>query len=94
MFSKGEVEEKEKAKLRELFQDVEPTKASLVEGLIDDAAFLKAENQVLRQLIRLTGFIRAHPDHPTVQRTVPELTQYLKKHRLLCAGVMYKWLQC
>ena len=90
MFSKAEVEQKEKAKLRELFKDVEPAKAQLVEGLIDDAAFLKAENQVLRSLISQTGFIRVHPDYPTLQRTVPASTQYLKN--IGCYAVIIKTL--
>ena len=90
MSSKAEVQERELAKLREIFEAVEPNKARLVEGLIEDAAFLKSENQALRELIGQTGFIRVHPDHPTLQRVVPATSQYLKN--ISCYAVVIKTL--
>lgn len=65
-------------KLTTVFTDVEEGKRKLVEGCIQDAAFLYAENWELRQLINKTGSVRVHPQHPEVQKTIPAVTQYLK----------------
>ncbi|MCM1567086.1 MAG: hypothetical protein NC238_14345 [Dehalobacter sp.] len=76
--SKAEVYQKELQKLSEIFKDVEPPKAKLVEGLIEDAAFLKAENFALKQSITLTGMVKVHPQHPEIQKTIEAAKQYLR----------------
>jgi len=76
--SRHEVYQKELAKLKDIFKDVEPSKANLVEGLIEDAAFLKAENHALKQVITATGMVKAHPEHPEIQKPVEAAKQYLK----------------
>jgi regulator of replication initiation timing len=76
--SKKAVYEKELKKLTEIFADVEETKRKLVEGLIEDAAFLKAENNVLKQSITETGMVKIHPEHPEMQKSVETAKQYLK----------------
>lgn len=76
--TKQKVYEQELKKLKEIFQDVEEAKAKLVEGLIQDAAFLKAENHALRQAIGKTGMIRIHPEHPDMQKSTEAGKQYLK----------------
>ncbi len=73
-----EVYQKELNKLTELFQDVEPSKARLVEGLIQDAAFLLAENHALKQTISETGMVKIHPQHPEIQKPTEAAKQYLK----------------
>ncbi|WP_274363724.1 hypothetical protein [Paenibacillus thermotolerans] len=75
---KNEAFQKELAKLREVFAKVEPEKADLVDGLILDAAFLKAENHVLRQAMEKTGMVEIHPTNPRLQRQVEAAKQYLK----------------
>lgn len=65
-------------KLTEIFKDVEEPKRKLVEGLINEAAFLYSENCELRKLLKTTGTIKCHPDHPELQKTVPAAGQYLK----------------
>lgn len=65
-------------KLTEIFQDVEESKAKLVEGLIEDAAFIKAENHVLKKTLEKTGMIKIHPDHPELQKPIEAGRQYLK----------------
>jgi regulator of replication initiation timing len=70
--------QKELAKLQEIFKEVEPSKTKLVEGLIEDAAFLKAENYALRQFISETGMIKVHPKHPDLQKPIEAAKQYLK----------------
>ncbi|MGJ9381797.1 hypothetical protein [Salipaludibacillus sp. CF4.18] len=70
--------QKELAKLNEIFSEVEDSKRKLVEGLIEDAAFLKAENHILRESMADTGMVKIHPDDPVKQRTVESAKQYLK----------------
>ncbi|MBC2722024.1 hypothetical protein [Desulfosporosinus sp.] len=76
--TKLEVQQKELDKLTEIFHDVEDSKRKLIEGLIEDAAFLKAENHVLKQAITETGMVRLHPQHPEIQKPVETAKQYLK----------------
>ena len=76
--SKGNVYQKELAKLTEIFAEVEPSKAKLVEGLIQDAAFLLAENYILKQGIEITGMVKIHPQHPDIQKPIETAKQYLK----------------
>jgi regulator of replication initiation timing len=76
--SKSEVYQKELAKLNEIFQEVEPSKAKLVQGLIEDAAFLLAENSELKQAIAETGMVKVHPSHPDIQKSTEAAKQYLK----------------
>lgn len=76
--SKQDEYKKELAKLTEIFKDVEDSRRKLVEGLIEDAAFLKAENYVLKQQITITGMIKIHPQHPELQKPIETAKQYLK----------------
>lgn len=69
---------KEFEKLTEIFQDVEESKRKLVEGLIEDAAFLRSENHVLKESMIETGMVKFHPDNITMQKTVEAAKQYLK----------------
>ncbi|MDF2534404.1 MAG: hypothetical protein K0R18_561 [Bacillales bacterium] len=76
--SKSAVYQQELAKLTEIFKDVEDSKRLLVEGLVEDAAFLKAENHVLKEAISKTGMVKIHPDHPDLQKPIETGKQYLK----------------
>ena len=76
--TRGAVYETELAKLTEIFQEVEEPKRKLVEGLIQDAAFLLAENYVLKQAIEKTGMVKVHPQHPELQKTTEAAKQYMK----------------
>ncbi|GAA0313736.1 hypothetical protein GCM10008967_00280 [Bacillus carboniphilus] len=70
--------EKELAKLSEIFTDVEESKRKLVEGLCEDAAFLKAENYVLKETLSKTGMVKIHPEHLELQKPIEASKQYLK----------------
>jgi hypothetical protein len=70
--------EKELAKLTEIFNDVDPSKAKLVEGLIQDAAFIFAENYDLKEIISKVGMIKVHPKYPDIQKDTKAGQQYLK----------------
>jgi len=74
--TKSEVYQKELEKLKEIFKDVEKSKAKLVEGLIEDASFLLAENYELKQLISETGMLKVHPNHKDMQKPIPVAKEY------------------
>lgn len=76
--TKNEVFKKEKSKLTDIFKDVEESKRKLVEGLIDDAAFLKSENYELKLLLQETGMIQIHPSQRHLQKPTEAARQYLK----------------
>ena len=76
MPSKDEVLQKERDKMLAIFAEVEPAKRQLVEGLIEDAAFLAAENHELRQALQKTGMVKIHPEHPDIQKPVEAARQY------------------
>ena len=75
---KRAIYEQELEKLGGIFKDIEESKRKLVEGLIDDAAFLKAENCVLKKLLDETGMIKVHPINKEIQRPTEAAKQYLK----------------
>lgn len=70
--------QQERDKLLEIFQDIEESKRKLVEGLIEDAAFLKAENHILKQLLNKTGMVIVHPTNNQLQKPTEASKQYLK----------------
>lgn len=72
------VYEQELEKLTEIFKNVDESKRKLVEGLIEDAAFLKSENYVLRKHISSTGMVKIHPQHQDMQKPIETAKQYLK----------------
>lgn len=65
-------------KLKSIFENIEPEKAELVQGLISDAAFLKAENAMLKETMRETGMVKIHPEYPEMQKPTETAKQYLK----------------
>lgn len=74
--TKKEAYNKEINKLNEIFSDVDESYKKLVEGLIQDAAFLYAENYVLKQILEQTGMIKIHPDNPSMQKPLPIAKEY------------------
>jgi hypothetical protein len=63
-------------KLTDAFKDVELQKRQLVEGLIQDAAFLYAENWALKQTLNVTGMIKCHPQRLELQKPIEAAKQY------------------
>ncbi|MDP5275100.1 hypothetical protein [Chengkuizengella axinellae] len=55
---------------------MEESKRKLVEGLIDDAAYLKAENVILKEVLLKTGMVKVHPERPELQKPVEAAKQY------------------
>jgi hypothetical protein len=75
---KSEEFEQEAAKLRELFREVDPAKTQLVDGLIEEAAFLRVQNAALKLTIAKSGMVLIHPTNPGLQKPVEAARQYLK----------------
>ena len=73
---KQKVYEEELAKLTEIFKDINESKKKLVEGLIQDAAFLYAENYELRASLNITGMIKFHPTNASLQKPLPAAKEY------------------
>jgi hypothetical protein len=68
----------ELAKLTAIFADVEEPKRKMVDGLIQEAAFLYAEDCELRNMLKISGMIRINPNNPLQQKQIPAAMQYLK----------------
>lgn len=78
MSKKNEIFQKEKEKLEKLFEGVDETKKQLIQGLIEDAAFLYAENQKIKEVLAEVDMVRVHPENWNLQKAVPAAAQYLK----------------
>lgn len=71
--------QQELSRLQEIFQKVDPDVADLMEGMIQNAAFLKAETfELRRQMEEAGGMVDFHPTNPRIQRTSEASKQYLK----------------
>lgn len=68
----------ELARLKKLFKNVDQVKAELVEGLIEDAAWLRVQNEELKELMSGTGMLKVHPEHRQIQKPTEAGKQYLK----------------
>lgn len=73
---KQKVYEEELAKLTEIFKEINDSKKKLVEGLLKDAAFLYAENYVLKEALTKTGMIKFHPVNAALQKPLPAAKEY------------------
>lgn len=76
--SKKAVYQAEQEKLTQIFQEVDESVRRLVEGLIEDACFLKAENHELKEVLKETGMVKMHPTDKHLQKPVEAARQYLK----------------
>lgn len=73
---KQNVYEAELKKLTEIFKNIEEPNKKLIEGLIQDAAFLYAENHVLKESLEITGMIKFHPNNSSLQKQLPAAKEY------------------
>lgn len=69
--TKHQVYKAELEKLSKIFEEVDENKKKLVEGLIQDAAFLYAENYELKKALSETGMIKFHPTNMSLQKNMP-----------------------
>jgi len=73
---KSAVYQQEYVKLTEIFMDVEESKRKLVEGLIQETAFLKGELFDMKNILEETGMIRVNPANKAMQKTIPIANEY------------------
>ena len=66
----------ERERLAELFDEVDPKKRELIQGLLDDAAFLAIENTKLKATMVETGMVKIHPVYHEIQKPVEAARQY------------------
>lgn len=66
------------AELAEIFENVEDDKKKLVEGLMQEDAFLYAENHGLRALMTEHGMLKVNPNNTAQQKETIAAKQYLK----------------
>lgn len=76
--AKQQVYKQELEKLNEIFKDVDESNKKLIQGLIEDAAFLFAENYIIKELLNKTGMIKVHPTNLELQKPIPAADQYRK----------------
>jgi regulator of replication initiation timing len=74
--TKNEIYNQELERINKIFEGVDESVKELNRGLIHEAAFLFAENQVLRELLDKTGMIKINPDNPTMQKPIPAAKEY------------------
>lgn len=74
--TKEDIYNKELNKLNEIFSDVDESNKKLVEGLIEDAAFLYSENYGLKQVLKKTGILKIHPNNPELQKQLPAAKEF------------------
>jgi regulator of replication initiation timing len=73
---KEAVVQQEYVKLTEIFKDVEESKRKLVEGIIQETAYLKGELFTMKQILDETGMIRVNPANKTMQKSMPIANEY------------------
>lgn len=73
---KIELIQKERERLVNLFNDVDDAKRELIDGLINQAAFLAVENAMLQETMIETGMIKVHPVHKEMQKPIEAAKQY------------------
>lgn len=66
----------ESKRLTELFSDSDVKTKELAAGLIKDAAYLYAENTVLRDMLSKTGMVRINPNNLQQQRPIEAAKQF------------------
>lgn len=85
--SKTEVYEQELEKLIEIFKDVEESKQKLVQGLLQETAYLKSELFVMHQVLDEVGMIKVHPTDKTKQKTLPIANEYRRTANIYALNI-------
>lgn len=67
---------KESDRLIVLFANADENSKALASGLIENAAYLYAENKVLRAMLSKTGMVQINPNNSSQQRPVEAAKQY------------------
>lgn len=68
--TKTDLVQKEREKLHEIFKDLDQGLFSLLENLIDNAAYLAVENDLMKEVMMETGMVKVHAEDKTKQRAL------------------------
>lgn len=73
---KSEKIQKEFEKLQEVFEKCDEPLKKVINGLLQETAFLSVELQEMRTILENTGMIKIHPNDFTRQKALPISNEY------------------
>lgn len=73
---KSEKIKKEFEKLQEIFEKCDEPIKNVINGLLQETAFLAIELQTMREVLENTGMIKIHPTDFTRQKALPIANEY------------------
>ena len=73
---KSEKIQKEFEKLQEVFEKCDEPLKKVINGLLQETAFLSVELQEMRTILENTGMIKIHPTDFTKQKALPIANEY------------------
>lgn len=73
---KSEKIQKEFEKLQEVFEKCDEPLKKVINGLLQETAFLSVELQDMREVLENTGMIKIHPTDFTRQKALPIANEY------------------
>lgn len=75
-FLKFEEYQKNLENLIEIFDVVEENQKKLIQGLLEETAYMKTELSYMRTVLGKTGMIKIHPTKPELQKQLPIANEY------------------
>lgn len=73
---KSEKIQKEVERLQEIFEKCDDPVKKVINGLLQETAFLSVELQDMREVLENTGMIKIHPNDFTKQKALPIANEY------------------
>ena len=83
---------KEIQRIKSLFPNADENKINALEGLIEQAAYLRIYLQGLNQQALKSGLIEYHPDNAKIQRTLP-ISNEITRHSATLTSIMDKLMK-
>lgn len=68
--------EKELEKLKQIFSELKTNEFDLIQGLLEETAYLKVSLYEMREMISETGMIQIHPKDNKKQKALPIANEY------------------
>lgn len=62
--------------LKEIFKSIESNTLKLIDGLLEETAFLKVELEEMRNIMSETGMLKVHPTDKSKQKSMPVANEY------------------
>lgn len=79
-------------KLKEIFSEADERTLKLVNGLLEETAYLKVELTGMRKVLNKTGMIKVHPSDFTKQKSLPIANEYRRTVNIYSLNI--KVLNC